>query len=329
MDTDKLRSEFENRKRLFKSLDEEATFILEEAIKQAKIKTHSIISRVKNIDSFLQKILVKQSKKPFDDIQDIVGLRVVCLFLSDIPRVGQVIRNSFDVVSEDDKIDGSEINSFGYMSIHYIAQLPKECSGPRYKGITKIPFEIQVRTILMDAWANVSHYLAYKTDTDVPRNLKRDFHALSGLFYVADSHFETFFKSSKDSKIQLESASKPELARQEINLDSLTAYLHTRFPDRQIPDARTVSQLVRQLSESGYKAIQQIDEMLDRTDVAFAAYEKTSRPISSPFTAVGIVRISCAMYDEQFARRGGIYVKDEFAKLVKYAKSSNVSTSDK
>jgi len=55
--------------------------------------------------------------------------------------------------------------------------------------IKKIPFEIQVRTIAQDAWAAISHYLDYKKKSVIPDQLKRDFHALSGLFYVADTHF--------------------------------------------------------------------------------------------------------------------------------------------
>ncbi len=70
-------------------------------------------SRIKDLDSFLDKLKRKESAKPFADIHDIVGLRVVCLFLSDIPRVGQVVRDSFKVLVEDDKIEGAEVSTLG------------------------------------------------------------------------------------------------------------------------------------------------------------------------------------------------------------------------
>jgi putative GTP pyrophosphokinase len=127
-------------------------------------------------------------------------------FLSDIDHIGQVIRDSFLVISEDNKIEGSEVSSFGYMSVHFIATMKKEHSGPRYDHIANMRFEIQVRTIAMDAWANVSHYLEYKSETDVPSDLRRDFYALSGLFYVADKHFEMFFRSRTASREQLAEA---------------------------------------------------------------------------------------------------------------------------
>ena len=57
-------------------------------------------------------------------------------------------------------------------------------------GLHGIKFEIQCRTILQNAWASVSHRLAYKGEASIPEALRKDFHALAGLFYVADKHFE-------------------------------------------------------------------------------------------------------------------------------------------
>src|ERR1700722_16486086 len=309
MDVEAIKKEFEGRRYSFSALESEARFILDSALKKANIKIHSMPSRVKDVDSFVDKVKRKEAGKPFEEIRDVVGLRVVCLFLSDIPLVGQVIRDSFNVLSEDDKIEGGEVSSFGYMSFHFVAEMRNEYKGPRYDGVAGMPFEIQVRTILMDAWANVSHYLAYKTDIDVPSNLKRDFYALSGLFYIADSHFELFFKSSRESKeqmIELASASKPQLAQQEINLDSLSAFLRSRFPDREHLGPKAVSILVNELSQTGYKTIQQIDETLDRTAAAFEAYERNDPPRDKPnsrpgrFADVGVVRVSVGIVDDAF-----------------------------
>ena len=56
--------------------------------------------------------------------------------------------------------------------------------------LRQMTFEIQIRTICQHAWSSVSHNLFYKNEKYVPRNVKRDFHAINGLFYVADTHFE-------------------------------------------------------------------------------------------------------------------------------------------
>lgn len=122
------------------------------------------------------------------------------------------------------------------MSVHFIARMKQAYSGPRYDKIAGFLFEIQVRTIAMDAWANVSHHLDYKTDKDVPAELRKDFYALSGLFYVADRHFEMFYSQSIESRKQMkelfeDTASLEDKAMQELNLDTLSAYLVTKFPD--------------------------------------------------------------------------------------------------
>ena len=210
MDYLELTRQFELKVPLFEQLREEASYALSEAIKAAGIKYHSFPSRVKQIDSFLEKVRNREVKQaaetknadwaPLEAIHDIVGLRVVCLYISDLDRIAGVIRDTFEVLSEDNKIEGAEVSSFGYMSVHFIARLKTSYAGPRYDKILGMLFEIQVRTIAMDAWANVSHHLDYKSDKDVPADMKKDFFALSGLFYVADRHFEMFYSRSLESR---------------------------------------------------------------------------------------------------------------------------------
>lgn len=305
MEAEEIRKKFDELRPRFQSLKAEAQLILEEGLEKEKIKVHSISSRVKELASFLDKVKRKESAKPFEDIRDIVGLRVVCLFLSDIPRVAKIIRDSLTVLSEDDKIEGGAASSFGYMSYHFIADIPKgRYIGPRYNSIVGMPFEIQVRTILMDAWANVSHYLSYKADVDVPSQLKRDFYALSGLFYIADNHFELFFKSRRETEQKLEALareSQPRFAEQEINLDSLGAYLRNQFPEREAASTDALSQLVGELAKAGYKTIGDVDALLKKTVKAVEAVEREKpADLVLPLLDSGVVRFSLFMIDENF-----------------------------
>jgi ppGpp synthetase/RelA/SpoT-type nucleotidyltranferase len=306
MNNDELSRQFEAKKRIFENLETEALYIIRAALQQTDIKLHSTTSRIKKFQSFMDKVEGQQSKKPFDEIHDIVGLRVTCLFLSDIDRIGEVIRESFLVVTEDNKIEGTEVSSFGYMSVHFIAMMKKEYSGPRYDQIANMPFEIQVRTIAMDAWANVSHYLDYKSEADVPSDLRRDFYALSGLFYVADKHFEMFFRSRDESKVKMAeafAASSPPLD-QEINLDSLAAYLENKFPDRTHSTAKDLSDLIAELSAAGFRFISEIDRDVERASAAFELYEE-ERPPSVPskrFADVGVIRSILILTNSEFEK---------------------------
>ncbi len=245
------------------------------------MKVHSVTSRTKDLNSLTAKADNKHLRHPFQEINDIVGLRVVCLFMGDIPRVGEIIQNAFNVISQDDKIEGYDARSFGYMSIHYIVTMKKQYSGPRYARIANLPFEIQVRTIAMEAWATISHYLDYKTEKDIPDKLRKDFYALSGLFYIADKHFETFYNASQIVGKQLTQAfdsSNPPLDLR-ITADTLDAYLHAKFPTRY--HHKPESRFVDELSLMGLTEIGQIDDAIRRGRDAFLRYERDNKSVRS------------------------------------------------
>jgi len=166
----------------FQHLMDEGDRTLKNAIIKSGLKVHSIPARIKDFNSFVSKVRDNKIAKPFESIKDFVGLRVVCLFLTDLEKVEKVIDQAFEIVEREDKINNSEKDVFGYMGKHFIVKLKAK------KRANDMPFEIQVRTIAQDAWASVSHHLDYKTNS-IRDELKRDFYALSGLFYVADTHF--------------------------------------------------------------------------------------------------------------------------------------------
>jgi putative GTP pyrophosphokinase len=264
----------------YRRLSEEAQYVLKTELARNKIKIHDLSGRVKALDSMVEKCVRKDYKSPFEEMNDIVGIRIVCLFLSDVKRISELVYKSFDVLEADDKIDGLDVATFGYMSAHYVAKMHARYAGPRYADLEELKFEVQIRTIAMHAWALVSHYLDYKTQTDIPKDLRRDFYALSGLFYVADSHFELFYGASQRSreKAELAFASKQVNVDQALDLDVMTAYLRDRFSDRNLSSRDNVSGLLSDLSEYGIKTISQLHSMLDRTQIAFGAYEQKYPP---------------------------------------------------
>jgi putative GTP pyrophosphokinase len=317
-------NEFRKREPAYKRVLEESLFILERGLRLEDIKYHSIPTRIKSFDSFMAKAKRKAGERkqadvdPFAEVTDIVGLRVVCLFLSDIARDGKVIKNHFDILTEDNKIDDADVSSFGYMSVHFVANIKPSYSGPRYDDLVGIPLEIQVRTIAMDAWATISHYLSYKSAIDVPSELRRDFYALSGLFYVADSHFEIFFKGRERSRIEMaaELDAGSVGLNQEINLDRLSAYLASRLPDRERNDSKSISELVQELHDGEYRSLEQLDDAIAIGYDAFVAYEKEHPPASSKtpqYSGVGVVRLLLAIVDKTY--RGKKYTTpSEFLK---------------
>ena len=105
--------------------------------------------RVKELKSLADKARKKGYVDPLYEADDIVGVRVVVLFLADLPRVDEIISQSFEVLNAENKVTEGDPASFGYMSVHYLATLKDHHSGPRYDDLKDIPFEIQTRTIVM------------------------------------------------------------------------------------------------------------------------------------------------------------------------------------
>jgi ppGpp synthetase/RelA/SpoT-type nucleotidyltranferase len=286
---------------LYERLCEEVIFIIEDEIKKSLIKTHGISHRVKTFDSFYNKIVRKEiSAGFFTQICDIAGVRITCLYRSDLEAIGELISRNFDIISSDTSRTLSE-NSFGYMADHYVVKLSKEFRGTRYDEVKSLQCEIQVRTILMDAWASVSHHLDYKRETDIPSSLKKDFNAVSGLLYAADTHFELFKEGIEKSKATLSESVRSDKfdLNQEINMDSLRAYLNWKLPHREKYFISTYSDLVADLKSFGYERIIQLDRALQMSGTVAESLEEEEMH-QKFYSDTGFVRICLMLYDKHF-----------------------------
>lgn len=287
----------------YELLKGEISFALNRELVAREIKTHSVTARVKTEESLAGKAERKDYANPLEDAEDVVGARVVVLFLADLPRAEEAILGLFDVLGTEDRIETEDPSSFGYMSRHYTARIKHEHAGPRYDSIRDVTFEVQLRTILMDAWANVSHYLAYKGEASIPEELRRDFHALSGLFYVADKHFEMFFSRALDVQHGVTHGISAGTSQPvELNLDTLAALLRTRFEDRGEAAREDVAYLLEDLLDLGYRTSSEVDRLVEETADAFVEAERALRSVPY-FGPVGVVRRSLRIKHPEYEER--------------------------
>ena len=132
--------------------------------------TNSIISKLKskNVD-----ITIENIEK---NITDIGAIKIVCSFLSDVEELISILNNRTDflILEKQDYITNPK--ECGYSSYHFVVAVPLEVDGI----VTFAKIEIQVRTTIMDFWANLEHILCYKKDTDyeTKEQLKRIANAL-------------------------------------------------------------------------------------------------------------------------------------------------------
>lgn len=188
-DTQDLKLEYDKRHSDLVRLLEHVKLLIQQELEKKKMKFHAIESRVKPFNSFQDKIHRKNIENPFEEMHDLAALRIVCLYLTDLDIIRNLVKKNFDVIKEDNKIIGTKLNVFEYMSWHYDVKLRKPISINSLKEIGGATFEIQVRTVAQDAWASISKHLDHKQDGSFSEKSERDFYALSGLFFVADTHF--------------------------------------------------------------------------------------------------------------------------------------------
>lgn len=118
-------------------------------------------------------------------------MRVITYFAPDVDRVGGIIKKEFtiDWKNSVDKRQ-SEANVFGYVSLQYIAKLDeKRLSHIEYESFAGLACEIQMRTVLQHAWAEIEHDLGYKSEYEIPDQLRRRFARLAALLELGDSEF--------------------------------------------------------------------------------------------------------------------------------------------
>ncbi|UTY30030.1 (p)ppGpp synthetase [Treponema putidum] len=150
-------------------------------------------TRVKSFNSYYLKLLKFPPKKETSDLPvltDIMGVRIICPFLQDINEVETVLLKNFTVIEVERKGSERTFREFGYESVHFLLEIPEE-----FKVGLVLPkdliFEIQLRTILQDAWAEVEHELIYKSEfSPFDQPLKRKLASINASLSLADIIFQ-------------------------------------------------------------------------------------------------------------------------------------------
>lgn len=148
------------------------------------LHVHSVSSRLKTLDSLLRKVI--RPDKTYQclwDITDVVGLRVVTFSEDTIDEVATLIEQSFEVdfQKSTNKLRQGDFDRFGYRSLHYVCYADKTDR--------ELRFEVQVRTILQHAWAEIEHDLGYKAGDLAPAKIRRRFSRVASLLEIADQEF--------------------------------------------------------------------------------------------------------------------------------------------
>jgi ppGpp synthetase/RelA/SpoT-type nucleotidyltranferase len=249
----------------YEQLCAEVHYILERRLKTKGIEVASITSRAKTLPSFLDKIGGKPPDDALSKVTDLAGVRVVCLYRSDLPKIEEVIREEFQVKEKVDKLEQQGADRFGYGAIHFVVSLGKKSSGARYDDLRGLLCEIQTRTVAQDAWAIISHHLLYKQESAAPSALRRRLNSLAGVFETADDQFDALRLEREAYLREIREKKAPaDILGQELNVDTLNAYLRWKFPELAEPSGVVVSGFVNFVHRQGYATVGDIDTAVAR-----------------------------------------------------------------
>lgn len=201
-------SEYRNKRPIYESLCSVVAQVIEASFGQANVRFHSIDPRAKDVESFERKACktddagAAKYQNPLEEITDLAGVRVIVFTIDDIARVTEFVDENFEIIEKRDVGEERvEKGQFGYQSIHYLVRLTEErLALPDFAAYRDYVCEIQIRTVLQHAWAEMEHDIQYKGSKNIPKTVRRKFLSLAGLLEIADREFASIQRADRELK---------------------------------------------------------------------------------------------------------------------------------
>ena len=261
MNNAELQKEYELVAPLCEQFGRELTRQLEELLLEKNISLGFPLQyRVKTFDSVAKKIeRASLGIQHIQDLNDLIGLRIILLFRRDVEFVRTLIKKNLKVFSEEDTQSRLGEGEFGYSSVHYqIGLQPSWKKMPTFKRAGELRAEIQVRTVAQHIWAAASHIMQYKQEANVPPPVRRSIHRVSALLETVDLEFERVLDERGLYRKQINTSTSVE----ELNVDLLAKILDETLPKQNKTGEEDYSQLLKDLLDFSIRTPQQIHDLL-------------------------------------------------------------------
>ena len=169
------------------------TYLAVRSLLESHGYTPTIKYRVKRFNNYygkLKKVLKGQKESTASQITDLLGLRIICPFLEDLEIIEGLLTEHFPIVEAEKKGERNSFREFSYDSVHLLLSLSSAAIAEPIPHCGAV-CEIQLRTILQDAWAEVEHELVYKSDIVLPNeSIKRKLASLNATLTLSDLIFQ-------------------------------------------------------------------------------------------------------------------------------------------
>ena len=316
--------EYREKRSLYDQLDEIVAGKLETLIEENRLFVMPLSHRLKTEESLQGKLRRrKQDYQHLLDLTDICGARIICYFLDTVDEIAGLLPAYFVVRKAVDKSESLDATQFGYLSRHFILSLREEDGYA--KELCEIGFELQTRTVLQHAWAEIEHDLGYKSTFGVPRQLRREFSRIAGLLEIADNQFADLRRGllayESDIRERISSGEISDLPLDQVTLNEFV--LHNRsftalagdFADR-LGMEYVYNEVERYLPELDWLGIHTIGElyaMLERNE------DLTARLIRLRSSEIDLSILTTSMLLRYFCRAeliAGEYTEEQIRRFL-------------
>jgi len=278
---------------------------------KVQLHVHAVNYRVKSEESAERKTArprqgaTEAGPRPLDTLTDLLGIRVITYFMDGVDAVAKLIEREF-AVDEDNSVDKRTVldpDRFGYLSLHYVAELgPGRAAMPEYQKYGGIKFEIQIRSILQHAWAEIEHDLGYKSKEGVPRLVRRKFSRLASVLELVDDEFvgirqdigdhqavarETIEQGGFGIEIDQDSLSAfVQSSPQSVALDNLIAKYRNATVQKPV-DKEFLGRMAGQLKEVGFSSVLDLSSYLDEYRELLPRFIECWLRLTQPAASIG------------------------------------------
>ncbi|MCS4305719.1 ppGpp synthetase/RelA/SpoT-type nucleotidyltransferase [Rheinheimera pacifica] len=267
------------------ALDAWGSFVVNSMLKlasQAGVKPQMSSFRSKDVHSAIGKIARKGYKKPISEMTDLVGARVVVLLSKDLRAVANLLNGNdyWDVqlARDPDEEVAKSPEKFDYQSLHYELRAKADSIIDGVSVPKGLCCELQIRTLMQHAYAEVAHDSIYKSTWPAPVKARRYIASSAALIDTADHLFcETMEILAEENK-----------ARGEL-LEQLSALYDAKISPSKIKDQKLNMVILDEFEDElqGQSTLTEINDFLTRK--TYIADRIKERAITDPFWAQPVV----------------------------------------
>ena len=231
------------------------------------IAYHSITYRLKEKESYLKKCETKQYDDPISKVMDLAGIRVIAYTTEDVKKINELIKANFcvDMVNSVNKAEQLNRDRVGYLSVHFVASLNDQRAHlAEYSQFDGLKCEIQVRTMLQHAWAEIEHDRSYKFSGVLPETIDRRFHLIAGVLEMMDSEFQRLSDEIDEYSKNVKEKTQKGNLNISIDSSSLLEFLSQKVNSPRIEKSfnNHDEKIISELSSFGINTLEQLSKIM-------------------------------------------------------------------